>query len=241
MTTALSLAIRLADDIETFPLENCGPSDDPDKQYAYCAAFRDMATRFVAAVKRIGDPDLSNLVSGLDTSPQWITEAHQLRAELYAVIDTLKEASQDPNYGANAANNAAFLHKDVLLHLKAVQGARLDPCKLVQMCEELNDNYARGNYISSALLLRAIINHVPSVFGERTFSAVVAKSGRSLKAVLSRLDDDARPMTDLHTHFLMRQSEHIPTKNQLEPFKPGFEMLIQEVIASLSDETSEGV
>jgi hypothetical protein len=236
MTAALSLAIGLADEIERFPLGECGPSDDPDKQYAYVAGFRDIAKRFVAAVKRIGDPDLSDLVSGLDTSPQLISDAHNLRAELYVVIDTLKEASQDPNYAANAASNAAFLNTEVLLRLKAVQGARLDPSKLVKMCEELNDAYARGNYISSALLLRAIINHVPSVFGASTFSEVVSQSGRSIKAILARLNDDARPIADLHTHILMRQTEHLPTKNQLEPYKASFEVLIQEVLASLSNE-----
>jgi hypothetical protein len=235
MTTALSLAIKLADEIDRFPLGECGPSDDPDKQYAYVAAFRDIAKRFVAAVKRIGDPDLSDLVSSLDTSPQWISDAHNLRAGLYVVIDTLKEASQDPNYVANAANNAAFLNTEVLLRLKGVQGARLDPSKLVKMCEELNDAYARGNYVSSALLLRAIINHVPSVFGASTFSEVVSQSGRSIKAILARLNDDARPIADLHTHILMRQTEYLPTKNQLEPYKTSFEVLIQEVLARLSN------
>lgn len=235
MTAALSLAIKLADEIERFPLGECSPSDDPDKQYAYAAGFRDIAKRFVAAVKRIGDPDLSDLVSGLDTSPQWISDAHDLRAELYVVIDALKEASQNPNYAANAASNAAFLNTEVLLRLKAVQGARLDPSKLVKMCEELNDSYARGNYISSALLLRAIINHVPSVFGASTFSEVASQSGRSIKAILARLNDDARPIADLHTHILMRQTEHLPTKNQLEPYKASFEVLIQEVLASLSN------
>lgn len=235
MTAALSLAIELADEIERFPLGECGPSDDPDKQYAYAAGFRDIAKRFVAAVKRIGDPDLSGLVSSLDTSPQWIADAHNLRAALYVVIDALKEASQDPNYAANAANNAAFLNTEVLLRLKAAQGARLDPSKLVKMCEELNDAYARGNYISSALLLRAIINHVPSVFGVSTFSEVVSQSGRSIKAILARLNDDARPIADLHTHILMRQTEHLPTKNQLEPYKASFEVLIQEVLVSLSN------
>jgi hypothetical protein len=236
MTTALSLAIQLADEIERFPLGDCGPSDDPDKQYAYTAAFRDIAIRFIAAVKRIGDPNLSELVSGLDTMMQYIAEAHYLRAQLYVVIDTLKEASQDPNYAANAASNAAFLNTEVLLRLKAVQGTRLDPCKLVKMCEELNDAYARGNYISSALLLRAIINHVPSVFGASTFSEVVSQSGRSIKAILARLNDDARPIADLHTHILMRQTEHLPTRNQLEPYKASFEVLIQEVLTSLSNE-----
>jgi len=230
MSAALSLAIQLADEIDQFPLGNCGPSDDPDKEYAYVAGFRDITNRFVAAVRRIGDPDLSNLVANLDTSPQAITDAHELRAELWVVIDVLKEVAQDPNYAANVASNAAFLNPDILIQLKTVTGARLDLRKLVKMCEELNDAYARGNYISSALLIRAIMNHVPPVFGAALFSEVVAHSGRSLKAILERLNEDARPIADLHTHCLMRATEHLPTKNQLEPYKAAFEVLMQEVL-----------
>lgn len=235
MTATLQLATKLADEIEQFPLGNCGPSDDPDKQYAYCSAFRDVAKRFVSAVKRIGDPDISSLVTELDTSPEYITQAHDLRGNLYVVIDALREAAQDANYAVTAAANGAFLSQDVLLSLKAMPAARLDPAKLVRICEELNDAYARGNYISASLLLRAAINHVPSVFGVDTFSNVVAQSGRSIKAILSRLNEDARPIADLHTHLLMRRREQLPTKNQLEPYKAAFEVLIQEVISSLAE------
>ena len=227
MTAALSLATKLADEIDKFPLGRCGPSDDPDMQYAYVAGFRDIAKRFVAAVKRIGDTDLSNLVASLDTSPEWITEAHELRAELYVVIDALKEVALNPDYAASVASNSAFLDTAVLIQLKAVKGARLDFRKLVKMCEELNDAYSRGNYISSALLLRAIINHVPPVFGKTTFSEVVAHSGRSVKGILARLNEEARPIADLHAHFLMRPAEHLPSKNQLEPYKAGFEVLVR--------------
>ncbi|MCK5022341.1 MAG: hypothetical protein KAR54_03780 [Candidatus Pacebacteria bacterium] len=236
MKTALSLATKLADDIKRFPLEKCAPDDPPDKEYAFVTEFRDITKRFVAALRRIGDPDLSSMVVDLNTSPGGIVEAHDLRAEIFTVIDTLEEATQDPNYGANAARNAAFLDNAVLADLKAVQSTRLDTSKLVKMCEELNDAYARGNYISSALLLRAIINHIPPVFGAKTFSQVVAHSGRSVKAILARLEDEARPIADLHTHILIRLKEHLPTKNQLEPYKAGFEVLIQEVIVKLSND-----
>jgi hypothetical protein len=236
MTTAISLAIQLADEIVQFPLGNCGPSDDPDKQYAYCAAFRDLATRFIGAIKRIGDPDLSPLVAELDSSSEGIiTEAHELRARLYVAIDALREAMQDPTYEATAAANGAFISPEVLLILKSLSAARLDPAKLVRICEELNDAYARANYISAALLLRATINHVPTAFGGETFGEVVAQSSRSIKAILGRLNEDARPIADLHTHLLMRRNEYLPSKNQLEPYKAAFEVLIQEVIIKLTE------
>jgi hypothetical protein len=234
-TAALSLATRLADEIDQFPLGRCGPSDDPDMQYAYSAGFYDIAKRFVAAVKRVGDPDLSEMLANIDTSSSaYIADAHELRRNLLVVIDALRERAEDPTYASTAAANGAFLDKDVLLKLKAVENPRLDPRKLVKMCEELNDAYARANYISAVLLLRAIINHVPPIFGVETFSAVVAQSGRSVRNILSRLSEDARPIADLHTHVLIQPTEHLPTKNQIEPYKASFEVLINEILSRLT-------
>lgn len=233
-TAAISLATQLADEIDQYPLGRCGPSDDPDKQYAYAAGFYDIASRFVAAVKRVGDPDLSEIVANLDTSSSgYIADAHELRRNLLVVIDALKERAEDPGYAPAAAANGAFLDKDVLLKLRAIENPRFDPRRLLRMCEELNDAYARANYISAILLLRAIINHVPAVFGEETFSAVVAQSGRSVKSILARLNEDARPIADLHTHVLMQRSEHLPTRNQIEPYKASFEVLIHEILVKL--------
>lgn len=103
--------------------------------------------------------------------------------------------------------------------------------KLVRFCDELNDAYGRGNYLSCALLIRAVMNHVPPLFGCRTFAEVTAQSGKSLKSVFERLEDSARPIADLHTHALIRAREFLPTKHQVEPYKASFELLIQEVIA----------
>ena len=63
MQPALERELTLADEIKEFPLGKRGPSDDPDKQKAYLYGFMDLARPFVAAVKRIGDPDLSEQVS----------------------------------------------------------------------------------------------------------------------------------------------------------------------------------
>lgn len=238
MSAALTLAVRLADEIDNFPLGRCGPSDDPDMQYAYTAGFRDLAVRFVGAVKRIGDPNLSAMLEGLNTDPEYIVQAHDLRAQLSVVIDALREAAEDPDYAATVAANQAFLDQETLARLKAVESTSLDCSRLIAMCEELNDAYARANYISATLLIRAIMNHVPPVFQAQTFAQVVANAGRSVKHILGRLEQEARPVADLHTHILMRASEGIPSKNQLEPYKAPFEVLIHEVIAHLAAETA---
>ena len=235
MSTSLSLSLELAEDIISFRLGNCGPSDDPDKQYAYSRSFEDVAVRFAAAVKRIGDPVLSESINSIDLDTQgYCVGAHRLRAELVAVIDQLKELSSDPSYAENAFNRAAFLNPQAITDLRAITSAAFDVRKLLRMCEELNDAYARANYISSALLIRTVLNHIPPVFGMSTFAEVVAQAPRSTKAILKRLDDEARPIADLHAHIPIRKSESLPTINQIEPFKAPFEVLIQEVITMLT-------
>jgi hypothetical protein len=122
-----------------------------------------------------------------------------------------------------------FLDEGNILQLKSTK-ARFDFAKLIRFCEELNDSYRRGNYLACILLIRAVMNHVPPIFGVQTFSQVVAGSGKSVKAVLSSLEDEARPIADLHTHILIRAREPLPTKHQVEPYKASFEILIHEIL-----------
>ena len=105
MTDAMRLAASLADEVESFPLGRCGPSDDPDMQYAYAAAFRDIAVRFTSAVKRIGDPALTQIVPDVSIDTSYITDAHGLRAELLALIDTLRVVMDDPSYSKGTARD----------------------------------------------------------------------------------------------------------------------------------------
>ena len=238
MSTALSQALEYGEQIWIFPLGKCSPSDDPDKQSAYLYAFRDLAKQFVASARRIGDATLSEMLSKIDTSPDYITEAYDLWAELKGTIDYLREAAQVPNYEADATNNGTFLSADILDALRAARSKTFDTAKLVRYCEELNDAYGRANYISCALLVRAVMNHVPPVFGVQTFSEIVAGAGRSVKAVLTTLNDQARPIADLHSHLQMRKAEPLPTKYQIEPQKASFEILIQEILVKIGDDSA---
>jgi hypothetical protein len=234
MNTALNQALHYAEEIRKFPLGNCGPSDDPDMQTAYLYGFRDISKMFGAAAKRIGDPDLSNMINELDLSPEYITDAYDLRAELFGIIDYLESASVNENYQDSVNHTSTFLNVEVLDELKKIQNSKYDTKKLIRFCEELNDSYSRANYLSCALLIRAVMNHTPPIFDIEKFSQVVANSGRSVKAVLSHLESQARPISDLHTHFLIRAKEQLPTKHQIEPYKPSFEILIQEIIVKLN-------
>ena len=232
MTPRLRLALDFADEVTSFPLGNCGPSDDPDKETAYLASFGTITTRFMAATRRLGDPELDAMLEEIDPRPEHIVAAYHQRDDLTAVIDQLREAAADPDYEDGLGQATAFIAPEVLAALRAVPAGRFDLRKLVRFCEELDNAYRRGNYLSAILLMRAVMNHVPPVFGQSSFAAVAANAGRSVKPMLERLEREARPIADLHSHILIRARESLPSRHQLEPYKGSFELLLQEVMAN---------
>jgi len=122
MSPALQRAMDLANEIEKFSLGNCGPSDDPDEQTAYVYAFRDIAKRFLAAAKRLGDSRLTEDLRALNMSPELITEAYDLKAELLGIIDYLRDEAARID-GAAARSGNRPIGFDELLHPLVRQAA----------------------------------------------------------------------------------------------------------------------
>jgi hypothetical protein len=67
------------------------------------------------------------------------------------------------------------------------------------------------------MLTRAILDHVPPVFGMAKFENVVANysGGRSFKETMQHLQDASRKIADGHLHEKMRLSEALPTQQQV--------------------------
>ena len=86
---------------------------------------------------------------------------------------------------------------------------------------------------STALLMRTVLNLVPPVFGHDTFSQVVANVGKSLKESFEHLENGLRTVADFHAHRKIAASESYPSVAQVEPFRPQFELLLQQVEARL--------
>jgi hypothetical protein len=52
------------------------------------------------------------------------------------------------------------------------EASQLDCTKLLQLIDELNDNYARENAYAAHALLRAILDHIPPILGCATFTEI---------------------------------------------------------------------
>lgn len=97
MSQFVERIIKLSEEIESFPLGNCSPSDDPDMQTAYLYAFRNLVKRFIASAKRIDEETIAKMIEVIDTNPEFITDAYDLKAELQGVIDYIKDSKSGLN------------------------------------------------------------------------------------------------------------------------------------------------
>jgi hypothetical protein len=126
-----------------------------------------------------------------------------------------------------------LISPDLIKALRKAKPNSFDALRLAEYCREINSGFTHGNLISCLLLMRAVLDHVPPVFGHMDFSQVVAHASRSLKDNFEHLDESLRKIGDLYTHQHMRKKEHLPTPGQVEKFGPQFELLLQDVLTRL--------
>lgn len=137
-----------------------------------------------------------------------------------------------PDEAAKAGNpKGAYVHPDRVRELNALRSANFDLIKLIRLLEELNLSYRNGCYLATAMLLRAILDHVPPIFNKRTFAEVAnnyPEGSRSFCASMLNLENSSRNIADQHLHCQIRRSENLPTARQVD-FSPDMDSLLSEI------------
>jgi hypothetical protein len=221
----------MLNDLSKFRL--CGPSDDPDEQTNVVESYRYILTNVKVLSAGLVPTDISEQLEALQpNSIEDIYDVFKSRAYLDAIAADI-EAVLDEPISDGAAGARWLLSAHLIDALSKVNTGSFDTTKLRGYCKEINASFYHGNYVACLLLMRTVLNHVPPVFGHATFAQVAANSGKSLKENWEHLDEGLRKLADLYAHQPIRSKEQYPTKGQVEPFKPQFELLIQEVLNKL--------
>lgn len=128
-----------------------------------------------------------------------------------------------------------FVSETRIAELRALSPPAFDLRKLIRLCEEINVAYADGALLATAMLTRAILDHVPPVFEVSTFSQVVNNYAgtRSFKEIMDRLDKAARKIADGYLHVPIRAKETLPESQQVN-FAAEIDVLLAEIVRKLS-------
>jgi hypothetical protein len=128
----------------------------------------------------------------------------------------------------------AFIDEIRIQQLNVIQNSNYDLSRLIKMCHEINDNAANNNWISTILLVRAVLDHVPPIFGFVTFIEVANNfsATKSVKISLQHLQNSSRTIADSHLHTPIRKKETLPTKTQVN-FSNDLDVLLAEIVRIL--------
>lgn len=125
--------------------------------------------------------------------------------------------------------NEPFVSDNRVNELKSISSSDFDLTKLIKLCEEANIAYNVGLYHSVAMVVRAIIDHIPPIFGKTTFNEMAGGYGtRSFKDSMNNLNKSLRKIADAHIHSQIRSREVLPNKTQVN-FSSDLDVLLSEI------------
>ena len=159
-------------------------------------------------------------------------------SELSAIIATLPlrktKKVEAQVLAVDEVHVGSYVDNARIQELRLIDSEIVDLSKLISICEELNKCYANDCFFAVAMLVRAIVDHVPPIFGATSFSEVISsyKGSRSFKESMNNLDKSLRKIADSHLHVQIRKSEVLPKKTQIN-FSPDLDVLLSEVVRIL--------
>jgi hypothetical protein len=126
--------------------------------------------------------------------------------------------------------DAAYVDQARLAELQALSSAKYDLTRLVRLCEEVNIAWAASAYHATAMIVRAIMDHVPPIFGVAAFTQIGSNyaGARSFKEAMTNLEAAARKIGDSHLHTNVRAREVLPTATQVN-FSNLLDLLLGEI------------
>lgn len=149
-------------------------------------------------------------------------------------VDKLKQQFSTVSTVSTGSTSEVYVDLERIKELRAVKSDRFDLLKLIELCEELNRSYASGCYLAVAMLVRAILDHVPPILECKGFAEVASNYGgsKSFKQSMANLENSQRKIADAHLHGQIRKKETLPNKTQVN-FSSDLDVLLAEIVRVL--------
>lgn len=146
----------------------------------------------------------------------------------------IEDKWNDENLSEEIVANESYIDSSRIDALREKVNPKFDLAKLICLCEEANLAYDNNAIYSAIMITRAIIDHVPPIFGFSSFSEVANnyQGGKSFKEVMIRLDTVTRKIADMHLHQQIQEKEILPSQKQLN-FSPEIDVLLAQILKEI--------
>jgi hypothetical protein len=135
----------------------------------------------------------------------------------------------------------SFVAPSRIEELLTSKSKAFDFTKLVRLCEELNLCFSAECYLATSMVTRSVLDHVPPVFGCKTFQEVANNypGSKSFRESIQHLEKSSRKIADQHLHCQIRKSEVLPTTKQVD-CSQDLDVLLAEVVRLTKRDFSQG-
>ena len=135
----------------------------------------------------------------------------------------------------SAAQKPPYVSTQRISELQTSKAGLWDLQRLVRMLEELNLAHEHDAHFTTAMLVRAVTDHVPPIFGAKSFTEVANNhsGGKSFREQIKHLDTSLRKVADGLLHQQIRKVESLPHAQQVN-FSAALDVLLEEVVRQLA-------
>ena len=192
----------------------------------------------------VGEDEASQIYHMTPASASWGDPDGTLPEQYEMYIKYLKNLKEDiqkhphhlTNRGARrqAGTAGPYIDDQRLRELRGIRSPKFDLSRLIALCDELNTTWRERAHHATGMLVRAIMDHVPPIFGLSSFSQIASNYGgaRSFKEAMASLETAARKIGDAHLHTQIRVRESLPTPTQVN-FSQQLDVLLAEIVRLL--------
>ena len=158
-----------------------------------------------------------------------ITQVRMAAADLEAAHDETGAQKVKAAYA-----EGTYVDPGRVVELEDLSPKGFDLTKLVQLLRELDSSFREGNTFATGMLVRAILDHVPPIFGKKSFAEVANSyaGGKSFGESMKKLDQSSRNIADRYLHTQAREKEALPTPVQVD-FTQDLDVLLEEIVRTL--------
>jgi cellobiose-specific phosphotransferase system component IIB len=166
-------------------------------------------------------------------NPPDLEQLHEAIALVEGGLNQLLRKQSRPEAGIGI-RTPSYVDPERILQLHRIKSAQWDLRRLVRLLEEVNIAHANQAHMATAMLVRAVTDHVPPLFSARTFTEVANNypAPRSFTEQMKQLDASLRKIADSHLHQHVRKTEVLPLAPQVD-FRGAVDVLLSEVVRLL--------
>ena len=167
-------------------------------------------------------------------NPPTLEQLHEAIGLVDGGLNQLRRKSSLPPTPIGAVQKPTYVDPHRILQLRGIKSTQWDLKRLVRLLQELNIAHANEAHMATAMLVRAITDHVPPIFNAKNFSEVANNypAPRSFSEQMKQLDTSLRKIADMHLHQPVRKTEVLPLAPQVD-FRGALDVLLSEIVRLL--------